>query len=477
MPTERFVVPLAGRVEIAVRDLEDGWTERFAVESERDLPEVRVEMETGAPPDAAYFAERVGAAAKTSGTTLERAAALRSWACGETVGRVGAETGPEMRDRRRERRARPPLMDDDARAVLADVDGGGGANCATAAIVMLDAARALGLEARRCELHVRGDEALEAHSTVEVWAVEEGRWVVMDPTFDCSYEIDGRPAGALDIHEAVRRGAMRSVRVIRAEASKGLDPFTYVVNPLLYYRHISIRLGGGAYLDRVDEDTAPPSPSRIDLVPTQSEASFRDRTPAPSDLVVRREVRTNRMGMVAIGGALEVAVWPGLFEPGRFEVRIEGATPRFRDVRTEIDPTDSTVVSREDLSIASPFPDGWTIEGAPRVEKSAEGVVVESDAPGTLELALDVAPRTPLMAFAWIRTERGKVTFVVATRDERDAMAVAPGERLPLGSRIVMARQGRTTLRVEIEAGARCIVERVEMHRALTLADVKNQGP
>jgi hypothetical protein len=478
MAAEQFSVPLgAGRVEVEVRDLRDGWVERVAVGDVEDVPEERIATSPDPEPDAEFWRARVGA---SGGTTLERAAAIRTWACRQTVGRLNEETGPEMREQRKARRDRSPLASADGRLVFEDVESGGGVNCLSAAVVFYDAARASGLRARRCELHVRGLDPFEAHSTVEVWWDEDEKWVVMDPTFDCSFEIDGRPASAIDLREAVRTRSTSRVRVVRAANAAGPDPYGYFLNPLLYYGNVSVGLGNGIYLERVDTGSPPPPASRRDVVACRTDEAFRDREPPAAALSIRRASVDERLAWQVFDDRLWVSVPSEHFEPGRFELRVVGGAPAFAAARPSFDPDDPFLFAPEELCGNATLRDGdsdgapedWRVSGSSSLERVRDGLRIEAVS-GVCELVYEapVERRTPFVAFARIAVERGVVRFEANARDEADALTVGPGAAKVQSSRIMLAKTGGATIRLTLAPGTRCVVERVSVRPSRRLGE------
>lgn len=75
--------------------------------------------------------------------------------------------------------------------------------CAQYAIVFLQACQSLGIHARYVDL--------PGHFVVAVWSDDYNRWVVMDPTNDINYELDGVPVRGRDLYRAYWRNDVRGI--------------------------------------------------------------------------------------------------------------------------------------------------------------------------------------------------------------------------------------------------------------------------
>ncbi|MDW7709333.1 MAG: transglutaminase domain-containing protein [Deferrisomatales bacterium] len=89
---------------------------------------------------------------------------------------------------------------------------GGGLLCRGMADLYYHVLRRNGVEARRVSLVRNLFDPFATHQTVEVEV--DGRWVILDPTFNVSFEREGLLLGAQEIKEALRRDAGAGIRPI-----------------------------------------------------------------------------------------------------------------------------------------------------------------------------------------------------------------------------------------------------------------------
>ena len=81
--------------------------------------------------------------------------------------------------------------------------------CGNLADIYVALCDAVGLTARQVGLSVAVQNGLfgvDTHVGAEVWLPEFGGWVYQDPTFNAYWEVDGTPASALAIHDALMSG-------------------------------------------------------------------------------------------------------------------------------------------------------------------------------------------------------------------------------------------------------------------------------
>ncbi len=71
--------------------------------------------------------------------------------------------------------------------------------CHHYALTYVQCCLALGWQARMLGIFRRD---FGGHNVAEVWADSLGKWVVMDPDYDCHYECDGMPLNALELHRS-----------------------------------------------------------------------------------------------------------------------------------------------------------------------------------------------------------------------------------------------------------------------------------
>jgi hypothetical protein len=104
---------------------------------------------------------------------------------------------------------------DDPLVILAEQRNGAPANCRQLSYLMVGAIESIGMQAR--VLLVTWDfwkSYVDGHIMTEVWIPELSRWVLMDAMYDVMYTVNGAPASAVDIYDAVRLNKTYLVNVI-----------------------------------------------------------------------------------------------------------------------------------------------------------------------------------------------------------------------------------------------------------------------
>jgi hypothetical protein len=123
--------------------------------------------------------------------------------------------------------------------------------CMHYSVTLVHCCAALGIDARVVNLHrgiaesyPLGDEGaagVDEHVTTEVYCRELAQWVMVDPDFDCTFELRGEPLSAWDIHRAHLAGErVTSVKGPGAAAYDSLGEDFYEVTLPSYFAHVSL---------------------------------------------------------------------------------------------------------------------------------------------------------------------------------------------------------------------------------------------
>jgi hypothetical protein len=121
--------------------------------------------------------------------------------------------------------------------------------CGNLAEIYVALCEAAGLTARTVGLTMTvtdGSLGRDAHVGAELWIPELGGWVYEDPTFDFYAEVCGKPASALQIHDALMNGL--EVRLARTRTQTSAAVKGSYIDPRLYFRHISYEYRAGGAL-------------------------------------------------------------------------------------------------------------------------------------------------------------------------------------------------------------------------------------
>src|SRR5262245_27726096 len=247
IPPTDFAIPLPeGSTRITITDpqLENPEIMSFTVEREAGTYKGVPELERSIAPrtdlsleDSAFFRRELSGITQNSDSAWQRANKIRNWlfssryrmALPGLAPRVPREAYLEMRQ------GKPVLCGNLAEIYVAF--------CESAGLI----ARSVGLS-----LMVRdGTFGTDTHAGAEIWIPEMGGWIYEDPTFNCYWTIDGRPASALQLHNALMGGG--EVQPVTTNAKARALVQNYYVDPRLLFRHISYEYKpGGPLLYYVD---------------------------------------------------------------------------------------------------------------------------------------------------------------------------------------------------------------------------------
>jgi len=247
VPPTDFCVPVPeGATEITITDprTDNGELARFVVQRHQDsfqgLPEVHQNI-LARPSltleDVTFFRHELASVLTEVDSTWDRALRIRDWlsTSGYKVAMPGLTTRSPREAYIQMRHGKPVLCGN-----LAEIYA---ALCESAGLI----ARSVGLS-----LMIRdGNFGSDTHAGVEVWIPEMGGWIYQDPTFNCYWQVDGRPASALQLHDALMDG--RKIDLVPGNPRARSLVEAYYVDPRLLFRHISYEYKpGGPLLYFVD---------------------------------------------------------------------------------------------------------------------------------------------------------------------------------------------------------------------------------
>ena len=191
--------------------------------------------------DAAFLRHELGDAA-ASGSAWQRANKIRFWLAGRgyRVGMPGLSTRNPREAYEKMRLGEPVL-------------------CGNLAQIYVALCEASGLTARPVGLSVavqNGLFGLDTHAGAEIWVPEMGGWIYQDPTFNCYWEVDGKPASAMLLHDALMERKPIEFAPQDKQTQQRLQD--YYLDPRLYFRHISYEYKpGGTVLYFADQRLEP----------------------------------------------------------------------------------------------------------------------------------------------------------------------------------------------------------------------------
>ena len=191
--------------------------------------------------DVAFFRREIGVDILTSDSPWQRANKLRLWLA------------------RHHRQGLPGLTTRNPREAYEQMKAGQPVLCGNLAEIYVALCEAAGLTARTVGLSVavqNGFFGVDTHAAVEVWIPEMGGWIYEDPTFNCYWQVDGKPASAMLLHDAVM--AAKPIEFAPNDKATQRRLQDYYLDPRLYFRHISYEYKpGGTVLYFADERLEP----------------------------------------------------------------------------------------------------------------------------------------------------------------------------------------------------------------------------
>jgi hypothetical protein len=240
-PTDFGIALPEGSTTITITDprLEPNELARFVVERHGNtitgLPESRKQIAARSrlsPEDLNFFRHELAGVFSASETAWQRAIRIRNWlvTSHHQIAMPGLATRIPREAYLQMRQGRPVLCGNLAEIYVA--------LCEAAGVV----ARPVGLS-----LMVRdGTFGSDTHAGAEIWVPEMGGWIYQDSTFDCDWEIDGKPASALQLHNALMEG--QEIKLASQNPLAESLVRSYYVDPRLFFRHISYEYKPGGPL-------------------------------------------------------------------------------------------------------------------------------------------------------------------------------------------------------------------------------------
>ena len=412
VPPTDFDVPLPeGPTIITITDprLANAQLARFVVERHGNtitgLPESKKQI---APrpglslEDATFFRHELAGVVYTADSLWQRANRIRNWLAtrGYRTAMPGLSTRTPREAYLQMRQGKPVLCGN-----LADIYV---ALCEASGIV----ARQVGLS-----LMVRdGSFGSDTHAGAEIWIPEMGGWVYQDSTFNCYWELDGKPASALALHNALMDG--REIKLASDDPQAESLVRNYYVDPRLFFRHISYEYkAGGPLLYYVDGRLEPLNMRDRYWLQTDSRAVIEKLDTEGHSIIERR-------GEIA----------PGIF------VQLIGSTLFIRDrrdqdrgirVRSSSGPVEACAYEHwraEELGVfqsknfvrngsfnitgkSEGVADDWSIAGPVEALTTLGGQGMAAQAGGKLWQRVEVPPHGRYLMYAKLSVARGTVTW------------------------------------------------------------------
>jgi hypothetical protein len=452
-PTDFHVALPEGPTTITISDprLENDQLARFVVErrgnSITGLPEIRKEISPRANlslEDAEFFRHELAAVTSPSDSVWQRANLIRNWL---------ASTQHRM--------SLPGLATRVPRQAYLQMRQGKPVLCGNLAEIYVALCESMGLVARTVGLSLMvrdGTFGSDTHAGAEVWVPEIGGWVYQDSTFNCYWEIDGKPASALQLHDALMEA--RVIKLVSPNPKAEALVRNYYVDPRFFFRHISYEYkAGGPLLYFVDGR----------LEPLNMRDHYWLQT---SDRAVLEALDTN--GNTVVERRAEVA--PGIF------IQMIGDNLFIRDRRDEnrgirVRSSSSTVevcayehwraeelgiFERKNLVSNGSFnvtgksqgvAESWSVGGPVEVLNTMGGQGMAAQAGGKLWQRIEVQPGHRYLMYAKISVSRGTVAWSLAdaSRGMDSRGVIKPSLMSEVISDVVESRSGYVDVSFELQ--------------------------
>jgi len=335
--------------------------------------------------------------------------------------------------------------------------------CGNLADIYVALCDAVGLTARQVGLSVAVQNGLfgvDTHVGAEVWLPEFGGWVYQDPTFNAYWEVDGTPASALAIHDALMSGQRIDFAPKTRETEGSLR--SYYLDPRLYFRHISYEYRpGGSVLYFADKQLEPLSLTDKNWIHTGERIDIQ-RYDGGGNLIAERR------SQIAPGVFLQV-LGNDLFVRDRRErspgIRVRSTTGTvqgcaFIHQRAE----DLGLFSGSNLarnpsfrmtSRSDTIADDWSIVGPIEARTVSGGQALAALAGGKLWQRVQVRANSRYLLYARVSVSRGLVNWSIgdAGGAARSTGTIEPERISEIVSDVVESKSGYLDVGFELPSG------------------------
>ena len=396
--------------------------------------------------DAAFFRRELAGVFLSTDSPWQRANKIRFWLVSSphTVGMLGLATRVPREAYQQMRQGKPVL-------------------CGNLAEIYVALCEAAGLTARVVGLSVLvrdGYFGVETHAAAEIWIPEMGGWVFQDPTFNCYWEIDGKPASALSLHDAVMDG--RQITFAPRSQSTEVRLRDHYIDPRLYFRHISYEYkAGGTLLYFVDKRLEPLTASDKNWIQTSNRSDIQ-RLDTGGNIIVERRAQV-------APGIFAQLLGDDLFIRDRRE---QGRGLRVRSSSGTVQGCAYVHQRAEELGLFSgtnlarnpsfrltgksgAIADEWAVAGPVEAMTVAGGQAMAALAGGRLWQRIQARPHVRYLLYARVSVVRGIVTWAIGDSEPgSQSMGTIEPERISeVVSDVVESKSGYLDVRFDVPSG------------------------
>src|SRR5689334_5593285 len=396
--------------------------------------------------DAAFLRREIGAAVLPSDSPWQKANKLRAW-LGQLRYRLGM----------------PGLSTRKPREAYEQMKTGKPVLCGNLAEIYVALCEAMGLTARAVGLSVAVQNGLfgvDTHVGAEVWIPDMGGWIYEDPTFNCYWQIDGKPASAMQLHDAVME--QREIEFAPNDKQTAQRLSDYYLDVRLYFRHISYEYkAGGTVLYFADPRLEPLNLRDKNWIHTDSRADIQ-RLDTNESLIVERRTEISP-------GVFVQLVGNDLFVRDRRErspgIRVRSSSGTVEGLAyLHQRAQDLGVFSKSNLvrnpafrltSGPNQLADDWSIAGPVEAMTISGGQAMSALAGGKLYQRIPVRTGGRYLMYARVSVSRGLVNWSIADapRGPRSMGTIEPERISEVVSDIVESQSGYLDVGFDLPSG------------------------
>jgi hypothetical protein len=395
--------------------------------------------------DVAFFRHEIGIDNLTSDSPWQRANKIRLWLA------------------RHHRLGLPGLSTRNPREAYEQMKAGQPVLCGNLAEIYVALCEAAGLTARAVGLSVAVQNGLfgvDTHVGAEVWLPEMGGWIYQDPTFNCFWQIDGKPASAMQLHDAIMEEKPIEFAPHDNATQKRLQD--YYLDPRLYFRQISYEYkAGGTVLYFADQRLEPLNLRDKNWIHTDKRDDIQRLDTNENIIVERRSEISPGVFVQLIGNNLFVRdrreQSPGI-RVRSSSGTVEGCAYQHQRAQ-DLGVFNGTNLARNPsfrLTIRSnELADDWSIAGPVQAMTTTGGQAMAALAGGKLWQRIQVRRNGRYLLYARVSVVRGIVNWSLADpeRGAKSMGTIEPERISEVVSDIVESQTGYIDVSFELPSG------------------------
>ena len=395
--------------------------------------------------DAAFLRHEIAAAVLPSDSPWQKSNKIRAWLA-QLQYRLGM----------------PGLSTRKPREAYEQMKAGQPVVCGNLAQIYVALCEAVGLNARVVGLSVAVQNGLgvDTHAAAEVWIPEMGGWIYEDPTFNCYWEIEGKPAGAMQLHEAVME--KRAIEFAPRDKQTEERLNGYYLDVRLYFRHISYEYKpGGTMLYFADPRLEPLNLRDKNWIHTDNPDDIRRLDINETVIIERRSEISPGVFVQLIGNDLFVRDRrersPGL-RVRSSSGTVEGCGYLHQRAQHLGIFSKDNLVHNPAFRLASgtnQLADDWSIAGPVEAITVSGGQALSGLAGGKLFQRIQVRPHGRYLMYARVSVTRGLVNWSIADaeRGPKSMGTIEPERISEVVSDIVESQSGYLEVSFDLPSG------------------------